>query len=112
MSDGHLNDEKIHINNTFTALFHLLKKTNVFTECINSKDVFNQLYSILIQSDHAITGILHGLQALGNCIAKSTLVEKDDILHIGFFLNLISNLIEALHILRADCEFHSTKTKL
>lgn len=91
------NDDAIHVNHTFTELFHLLKQSNLLDTDINM---------ILQHSDNAITGILHGLQAIGSLLATSTLVEKDDVVHLGYFLTLIANLMEALNILRSDCEFH------
>lgn len=105
MSDGHSNDGKIHISNTFTELFHLLKKLNLFNGCFNSDEASSELNSILVHSDNALTGILHGLQAIGNLVATSTLIEKEDVVHLGYFLTLISNLMEALNILRSDCEY-------
>lgn len=93
-------------NHTFTELFYLLKLSNHLNATNHSEKQDEETSMILRHSDNAITGILHGLQAIGSLIATSTLIEKNDVVQLGHFLTLIANLMDALNILRSDCEFH------
>jgi hypothetical protein len=98
----HSNDKMIHANHIFTDLFHLLKKFN--HEDIHLNYSNSDLNKMILHADNAITGLLHGLQAMGNLVALSTLIDKEEMCHLGNFLTLLANLMEALTILRADCE--------
>jgi hypothetical protein len=98
----HSNDEAIHVSNSFTELFHVLKKINKNDFTLNYSSI--EMNALLMHADNAITSVLHGLQAIGNLLASSTLAEKGDIEHIGYFLTAMGNLMEALNILRKECE--------
>ncbi len=98
----HSNDETIHISNVFTELFHVLKKIN--TEDFSLDYSSDEMNLMLMYTDNAVTSVLHGLQAIGDLVASSTLAEKGDIEHIGYFLTAMGNLMEALNILRKECE--------
>lgn len=112
MPDKHSNDETIHVNISFTELFHLLKRFMVFEESISTSDISKKITLLLLHTENTITGILHGLQAVGVLAANSELSDKNDIAHLGHFLTLIANLLEALNELRSDCDFLlSTKSE-
>jgi hypothetical protein len=104
MRDAPSNDNTIHLNNAFTELFNLLKKVKSRDESLALDYTHDEISKILSHTDNAVTSLLHGLQSIGNLIALSSLSNKDDITQIGYFLTLIGNLMEALNILRSDCE--------
>lgn len=104
MSNAHLNDEKIHLNNTFTELFTLIKKYKVKNQTIGLDYNIKEITKMALYADNAITTMLHGLQSIGSLVSMSNLSNKDDIIHIGCLLTLIGNLMEALHLLSQDCE--------
>lgn len=109
MLDSHSNDKAINISQVFTDLFHLIKKCKSTDDNIGLDYTNDEINLMIRHADNAITSILHGLQAMGNLIASASLSDKDDIAHIGYFLTLISNLMEALTILRADCDLQLDK---
>lgn len=98
----HSNDNVIHINNIFTDLFQALKKFNVDGTHLDYCN--NTLHNIMLHTDNATTSLLHGLQAIGKLAAHSSLNNQEDMHHLGYFLTLIANLMEALFVLRSDCE--------
>lgn len=104
MQETHLNDKTIYINNSFTELFHLLKKTKMSDSCLSLDYSTDELTMMLLNADNAISGLLQGLQTIGGFLAFSTLIEKQDAMQFGHFLTLIANLMEALNVLRGECE--------
>lgn len=104
MLDKHSNDKTIHIDISFTELFHLLKEFIVFEKNTSISDVSKRITLLMLHAENTTIGILHGLQAVGALAANSELSNKSDIAHLGHFLTLIANLLEALSILRSDCE--------
>lgn len=105
MHDAHSNDKTININISFTELFSLIVKSKPTNNGLGLDYPSDEVSRMLLHTDNAITSILHGLQSIGNLVASSSLTDKDDIAHIGYFFTLIANLMEALHVLHADCEF-------
>lgn len=104
MLNAHSNDATININNSFTELFGLIKKCKEAHNAIRLDYELTSISQILFHSDNAIIGILHGLQCIGKLVGACQEEDKDAVAHIGYFISLIANLIEALHILRLDCE--------
>lgn len=104
MSKSHSNDNTIKTNDSFVELFNLLKKVKEKNSSVSLDYDLPTIGKMLFHVDNAITGILHGLQSIGSFISISSEIGKDDILQIMYFIGIVSNLVEALHVLRLDCE--------
>lgn len=108
MLETHIIDENKPTNNSFTEIFHFLKQYKISgdpeTRCSPG-----ELSKIMALCDNAITGVLHGLQSFANYVANSALDIKQGIVHLSNFYSVMTNLIEALHDLRNDCEFLLTQ---
>ena len=103
MPDAHCNDNTIHINNTFTELFHMLKKVKPLNGSLTIDYRPDEINKMLMHTDNALTNILHGLQTIAGLVTLSSFSDKNDIANIGYFLASIGNLLEALNMLRMDC---------
>lgn len=96
----------------FTELLSLLKlyksSQNGDYELIYSPTA---LRAIDQHAANAMQSLLLGLQSLGYTLGIANETTSHIISHLGFFIQSISNLIEALHQLRADIS-QSTTGKL
>ncbi|HZW61293.1 MAG TPA: hypothetical protein VFF04_03640 [Candidatus Babeliales bacterium] len=101
--EAHSNDETIHVHNSFTELFHILKQPKLSD--VENDFSAGEISLMMVHADNALMGLLHGLQAIGSAVASASFEHKDDIIYIGHFLTLIANLMEALNLLRGDCEY-------
>ena len=106
------NDQILNLKSPFTELFDALKNLkkkdweNEFTLELITSD------KLLVLSDSCIVSILHGLQGIGSIMALSNLSNQEDTMQLGYFISLMANLVEALHLLRLDIEnrFMGNKT--
>lgn len=95
-----------NLSSPFTELFSLLKGYEEDRLFINNYKP-DQLKVMRQHIDNAVEGLLHGLQDIG-CILSSTLAQENlkMMKNIGFFISIISNLMEALNSLKLDTEYY------
>ncbi len=98
-----------NIESPFTELFTLLRRyENLSDGNLTLAYSSEELKVMHHHIDNAIDVLLQGLQDLGHLVgvvsqnAKSAI---DDLSSIGFFISAISNLTEALTILKLDADF-------
>ena len=96
-------------NNPFTEIFSLIKRYEIspdgFSTFAYDTDEIKALYQ---HADNAIGIVLQGLQDVGSLISiaeqnKSTI--PSDLNGLGYLITGISNLAEALHVLKSDANF-------
>lgn len=95
--------------NVFAGMFSLLVKNRSVDNKIFLDYKTSELDQLAAQSGNAIVGILHGLECIGNLLATLSHKNKHDMNQIGHFLVLMTNLMDALLMLRSDCEYSIKK---
>jgi hypothetical protein len=97
----------------FTELFSLLKRYEVSSVQVPAMAYETEELKAMNQHvENAITFLLQGLQDLGSLMERVAVNRKvrNDVVGIGYFISFISNLTEALNILRSDNE-HELKRR-
>jgi len=106
MVEGSIEYSKIkNIDAPFTELFSLLKcYENLTTKSPSLVYNSNELRVIHQHTDNAIAILLHGLQGIGHLMGMAQPNKKniEEISQLGFFIDAIANLTEALNDLRSD----------
>jgi len=102
--------KKIRNNDSsFTELFSLLKRYERLQMGLTELAYETDEQSIIKQHVHnAIDTLLQGLQDVGQLIGIAGQTKEkviEDLNQIGFFISAISNLTEALNILRSDADY-------
>jgi len=97
-------DEK-NVDNLFTEFFSVIVKNIYASDMVALDYTFKEHKQIIMQTDKAIIGLLHGLQYVSKIAVSNTLADKAEILHLARFMLLMTNLIEALHVVRSDFEY-------
>lgn len=96
----------VNVDNIFTDLFgSLIKYKTDENRNLHLDYSSREISRMLLGVDNAITMILQGLQGLGKMLSMCSLSEAQDMMHVGHFLAILGNLLEALNSLRADFEF-------
>lgn len=105
----HSNIEFKNHNNPFTEIFSLIKRYEIssdgFSTFVYHTDELKALYQ---HAENAISIVLQGLQDVGSLISVAEQNQSripSDINGIGYLISGISNLAEALHILKSDADF-------
>lgn len=93
-----------NIDSPFTELFGLFQQYEMLTKMKNKAEI-----EIINQHlNNAIETLFQGLQSIGHLLGGHLQYSKSlpaDIVNIGYFIALISNLAEALNILRLDANY-------
>lgn len=94
-----------NIDSPFTELFSLLKRFETQPNGQSIADFNSEELKVIHQHiDNAIEILLQGLQDLGQlmCLAAQDNEMIEELNNIGSFISAISNLTEALNVLRLD----------
>ena len=97
-----------NIESPFTELFSLLKRYDSLPDGSPMLAYKSDALKIIHQHiDNAMDVLLHGLQDMGRLLSVATEDKKnviEELHNIGFFISGITNLTEALNILRMDTD--------
>ena len=97
-----------NVESPFTELFTILKKHDIQQGKIALAYDSDELQAMHQHIDNATDILLKGLQDIGGVIGFLSLKNQISIKEIGnicFFISAISNLTEALNILRSDAGY-------
>lgn len=106
--------DNVTLNNfasPFTELFSFLKRyadNGLFITHYKPEELKLMRQHI----DNAVEGLLHGLQGIGCILSSLANDHLKMIKNIGFFISIISNLMEALNALKLDTEYVLNERKL
>jgi hypothetical protein len=92
----------------FTELFSILKTHEVQSNELPILPHSTKKIKIIYQhTENAISLLLQGLQNVGQLIGtrKRSTLSNSEVNNIGFFISAISNLTEALNVLRLDADY-------
>ncbi len=94
---------------SFTELFNLLKRHDCSPkESPTLAYTASELKAIHCHVDNATVILLQGMQDVGNLIGllgSRNKKGKAGLSELGFFIAMISNLAEALHVLQVDTDY-------
>lgn len=102
-----IQEQIINVEQPFTELFSLLKRYENLPDG-NTTLVYScdELKTIHHHTDNVINVLLQGLQSLSQMIG---FVSPHKVIHelnyLAFFISAISNLTEALNVLRSDADY-------